>query len=216
MRKKEKYSHIIWDWNGTLFDDVNWSLSVINKMLASRDMKVLEDVEAYRNVFCFPIIDYYKNVGLSFEEESFEQLANEFITLYHSAHNDDFWLHDQATFVLETIHKEQISQVILSASEIGYLTSQVNSFDITHYFDDLLGLSDVYAKSKVDVGIAYLSEKKIERALLIGDTEHDFEVAEALGAECVLIANGHQSKERLQSCNVPVLEEVSQVVDFIV
>ena len=73
-----RYSHVIWDWNGTLLNDIEWCLSIVNRMLANRDLKPLGSVSEYRNVFCFPIIEYYKNVGFDFEKEPFETLAEEY------------------------------------------------------------------------------------------------------------------------------------------
>ena len=33
-----KYSHILWDWNGTLLDDAWLCVEVMNSMLAERDL----------------------------------------------------------------------------------------------------------------------------------------------------------------------------------
>jgi phosphoglycolate phosphatase len=56
---KNIYSHIIWDWNGTLFNDTDWCINVINNMLQKRNLKTLESINAYHKAFCFPIIHYY-------------------------------------------------------------------------------------------------------------------------------------------------------------
>ena len=69
------YTHIIWDWNGTLLDDVDWCVRSVNKMLEKRKKSRLKALCDYHNVFCFPIIEYYKNVGFDLDYESFEELA---------------------------------------------------------------------------------------------------------------------------------------------
>ena len=51
-----------------------------------------------------------------------------------------------------------------------------------------------------------------QEAVVVGDTEHDYEVARAMNADCILIANGHQSKTRLQAPGVPVLDDVRSLV----
>jgi phosphoglycolate phosphatase len=212
---EKKYSHIIWDWNGTLFNDVEWGLKIINTMLAKRKLKILSGIPDYHKVFCFPIIQYYRNVGLSFDSESFEVLADEYISLYHSEKTGGCKLHHNAETVLTAIQKTGISQVILSASELNNLLSQIREFDIIKYFDEILGLKDIYAGGKMEIGLEYISGKKAKSVLLIGDTEHDFEVAKNMGVDCVLIAQGHQSKEKLLSCNVPVLDDISEVIGFV-
>lgn len=50
---KVKYSHIIWDWNGTLFNDTGWCIDVINSMLHKRNLKTLDSTDAYHKAFCF-------------------------------------------------------------------------------------------------------------------------------------------------------------------
>jgi len=210
-----KYTHVIWDWNGTLFDDVAWCVKTVNQLLAKRGIKAFENAAEYRDVFCFPVIAYYRNVGFDFEKEPFEAIAKEFIRFYHSDKTGNCQLCSNADVVLEAIRKRRIEQVLLSASEIGNLLSQINEFDIPHYFDEILGLSDIYAKSKVEIGIDYMNRKRVESAVLIGDTVHDHEVAKALGADCLLIASGHQSKAKLLAYDVPVLDDILQAVDFI-
>ena len=83
-----------------------------------------------------------------------------------------------------------LRQVILSASNLDTLRRQTDERGVTGYFDRLLGLGDIYAKSKVDVGLAYLKENGFDpaRAVMIGDSVHDYEVAQALGVPESVIA----------------------------
>ncbi|MCL2376631.1 MAG: HAD hydrolase-like protein [Defluviitaleaceae bacterium] len=210
-----KYSHVIWDWNGTLLDDVAWCIKCINIMLARRGISTLQSLANYHNAFCFPIIRYYENVGFNFNSEAFEDVAKEYIALYHGGKSGNCGLHPNAEATLRLIHQSGATQIILSASETDNLLSQISEFNIAHYFDEMLGLSDIYAKSKVDIGLDYMARKGVDNALLIGDTQHDYEVAQALGADCVLVSSGHQSKDALLSCGVPVLDDISYVSKYI-
>ncbi len=82
-----RYDHVIWDWNGTLFDDVELVVDIMRGMLARRDLGEF-DVERYRELFTFPVRDYYARVGFDFEREPFEELAVEFIDAYVSRWRD--------------------------------------------------------------------------------------------------------------------------------
>ena len=215
MKNEHKYSHVIWDWNGTLFDDVNWCIEVLNTMLVKRSLKTISSVREYHSVFCFPVIDYYRNVGFDFNKEPFEDLAAEFIELYHSNHSGNCTLYPDTESVLAEVRRMGIKQVILSASQMSNLETQISSFDIIDYFDELLGLTDIYANSKVDIGKSYISRNDIRSAVLVGDSRHDYEVAQEMGVESILISNGHQSKETLLSCGVPVLDNIGHVPRFL-
>jgi len=205
-----KYTHVIWDWNGTLLDDVAWSMTSINIMLKKRGLPILDTVEAYHRVFGFPVIDYYRRVGFDFEMEPFEKLAAEYIELYHDNKNDAS-LFPEAKGILADFQNKGIHQIILSASEIKHLLSQMEPFDLSSFFDEILGISDIFATSKIDLGKVYVKRTLPERAVLIGDTIHDKEVADALGVECILVANGHQSINTLLSINTVVVDSLAEI-----
>jgi len=113
-----------------------------------------------------------------------------------------------------TLLNTNISQSILSASAQNNLEMQLKPFKIQEYFDETLGISDIYAKSKVEIGLDYLSRNHVKEGILIGDTTHDFEVSQAMNIDCVLVAHGHQSKEKLSQCNVPVFGNLDEVLSL--
>jgi phosphoglycolate phosphatase-like HAD superfamily hydrolase len=48
-----------------------------------------------------------------------------------------------------------------------------------------------------------------EKTLLIGDMDHDAEVAAALGMSVALVARGHQDGERLRAVTARVFEDAT-------
>lgn len=77
----QKIQTIVWDWNGTLLDDVELCRHTINRLLVKRGLKRL-DLEQYRRVFQFPVIEYYRKAGFDLEAEPFEVLAHEYMAYY--------------------------------------------------------------------------------------------------------------------------------------
>lgn len=212
---KEKYSHIIWDWNGTLLDDVDWCIEQMNIMLKKRDKEIIKNIEEYHKAFDFPIINYYKNIGFDFEEESFETLAKEYIDLYHGEGSENLRLHNGVEKFLKITMEKEISQIILSASAEENLNQQINLFNIKVYFKGIYGIKNIYAKSKIEIGIDYMKNNKVEKGIVIGDTIHDYEVSKALGLDCILFSKGHQNKEKLQNCLVPIFDNYNDIIDYI-
>lgn len=209
------YSHIIWDWNGTLLDDAGWCIEVVNRMLSARGMARLTGLNQYRESFCFPVIKYYERVGFDFEKEPFEELAEEYISLYHSEHHGGCGLHRNAVCVLYQAREMGLSQAILSASKKSNLLEQIADFNISGYFDEIMGLSDIYAKSKIALGLDYLRRKTVGKALLVGDTVHDYETAQAINADCILVASGHQSRQTLLKTGAEVVDDLIDVMGYI-
>ena len=73
----QRCSHVIWDWNGTLLDDVWLCVDIINAMLGRRGVPAL-DRERYRRIFDFPVPIYYERAGFDFSRETFAAAADEF------------------------------------------------------------------------------------------------------------------------------------------
>jgi phosphoglycolate phosphatase len=211
-----KYNSIIWDWNGTLLNDMWLCIEVVNGILKKRNGSQL-DMDTYKNVFGFPITDYYRRIGIDFEKESFENLAKVFIANYETGVKK-CKLHPSALTLLSTFKKLKKKQFMLTASHIDSVMKLLNYHSITHYFDDIEGLDNHHAESKIEIGKRLLDENSIvnNSALLIGDTLHDFEVASEIGIDCVMVSNGHQSKERLIEGTigqVVVLDSIEELFD---
>lgn len=213
--RRNKYSPVIWDWNGTLLDDLDWCIRVTNSMLEQRALPALGSAADYHAVFCFPVVDYYKKLGFDFAAEPFEALAEEYVALYMADETGGCALHAGAEAVLAEIQRRGMRQVILSASERQKLMRQVESLGAARYFDELLGIENIYAGGKTQLALEYAAREKPERVLFVGDTAHDYEVARAIGADCVLIARGHESESALRALGAPVLGDIADVLDYI-
>jgi phosphoglycolate phosphatase len=74
-------THVVWDWNGTLLDDLDLSIETINSILEENKLKKINK-EEYRKKFCFPIITYYDNVGLDISGNNFNELSKKYIERY--------------------------------------------------------------------------------------------------------------------------------------
>ena len=208
-----EYTHIIWDFNGTLLNDVDECLDVLNELLVRRNLPKV-GLERYREVFGFPVIDYYRSVGFDFERENYGELADEWAILYKSACAKGR-LCSGVLDVLEAIKATGTVQLILSATKLDLLKAQVDELGITSYFSELLALDNLYAVSKVQLGINWYSSTPHGRVLFIGDTLHDYETARAMGADCILIANGHQSRTRLEATGALVIDSASELIPYL-
>lgn len=198
------YKHIIWDWNGTLLDDACLVVDVMNSLLERRSLPRI-DREKYRDVFNFPVIDYYRCLGFDFSREAFEAISDEFIEAYHGACYT-CGLQPHARETLRAFKNAGVTQSILSAAHQEVLEYATRYYEIDSYFIRLVGLDNHHAAGKIENGKKWMTELPYapEEVLLIGDTTHDYEVARAIGCSCALVTNGHHNEDRLKACGVPV------------
>lgn len=209
-------THVIWDWNGTLLNDVNLNCALMNRMLRRRGMPAIPNLSRYRELFRFPIREYYRAAGFDFARESYEELAAEYLAEYPEE-SLRCPLAEGAEEALEAFCQAGLSQNILSAAETGCLTRQLEHLGLVGRFDRVLALDNGYGGGKIELGRRWLSECGTDpgQTVLIGDTDHDWETARALGCRCILTAAGHQSRKALERLGVPVLDSLYEVREWV-
>jgi phosphoglycolate phosphatase len=210
-----KITLVIWDWNGTLFDDAWLCIEVMNGMLAERSLPPMS-AERYASTFRFPVRSYYADLGIDLGDESFERLGTEFIDRYQ-ARQHECSLSAHAADVLTEMTRHGLEQVILSASQQWRLEEQVTRLGVRGHFSSVLGLDHHFATSKLLRGREWLRSRDLSPAevVLVGDTDHDVEVARHLGTSCLLVPSGHQDVGRLRMCAVPVLASLAELAAVI-
>ena len=202
-----KYKNIVWDWNGTLLDDVRISVDTINRMLEQKNLKRLT-VDNYKSIFGFPVKAYYELIGFDFSRE----VSINFVNTYNALAKD-VELTPGIMPVLEGLKERGVRQYILSALQEDLLINMLERFHIRGYFDGVCGSNNIYADGKVARGEEMLRTFPIDpsETLMVGDTLHDAEVAEALGFDVCLYSGGHNSAERLREKGM-VLEQMGQLL----
>lgn len=198
---------ILWDWNGTLLDDVWTGTAAMNALLKKYHLPLLRDTAHYREVFCFPISDYYEKLGVG--GGLFLITSHEWMDEYNACEGKCL-LREGAREALDMLQKAGCRQVVLSASKLDNLLRQMQRYDILPHFDAVLGLDHIYATSKVDIGREWLRVQRIDPAdcVMIGDTLHDAEVARALHCRCILCDGGHQARKVLEGAGCEVAGDV--------
>ncbi|NLI53317.1 MAG: HAD family hydrolase [Clostridiales bacterium] len=212
MQRLRNYDLVIWDWNGTLLDDTEMCYRIANEMLVERGMSPLPQLEDYRSIFTFPVIDYYRRMGYTFETEPFEDISRQFVSVY-AERFPACPLQTCAEEALCAVLETGARQVLLSATGQDKLDDQVRHFGLNRYFDRVIGGSNNLAHGKADYAVDFLNESGVSpaRALFVGDTDHDFEIASSIGCASALLVSGHQTKEHLASLGATLIESLCEV-----
>ena len=207
------YRHIVWDWNGTLLDDVQAAVNSINLMLAARRLP-LTTVARYRETFGFPVRFYYDTIGLHIADTEWDAVAHEFHANFLK--EPTIRLNPAAPAVLRFCRDAGCGLSILSASEQSILDRMLADAGIAACFDHVMGVDNLYGHSKVEIGRHLMAKLAVDggRVLFVGDTLHDHEVASALHCDCLLIADGHQTPARLRTAHCPMIENLAEFPAF--
>lgn len=206
-------SCVIWDFNGTLLDDVETSIATVNDSLAKHNLP-LTDIEEYRRNITMPIVDYYaKHFDLSVIPMS--ELAAGYLSGFE-IHHGLLKPGKGALEALKVLKARGVRQCVVSSYEQGRLESLLREFGMHQFMDGISGAEDTKCESKVQRGARWIKEQGIDprNALVVGDLTHDFEMAQAMGARCVLFAGGHQDRERLLACGADVIDDLTEVLNY--
>lgn len=215
LKRVPTHTHLIWDFNGTILDDVRLGIDCVNVMLAERNLPILPDRDAYHRVFGFPIDDYYRRLGFDFEKEDYDTvLAPRWVALY-LAGEGSCPVNPGVRETLRCLREQGIPQIVLSATKIDQLTAQLRRLELLDFFDEVIGLDNIHARSKRAQALEWKQRHPDARPLFVGDTEHDADVADAVGADCLLYAGGHQSETKLLARGKPVIRDISELFAYL-
>jgi phosphoglycolate phosphatase-like HAD superfamily hydrolase len=203
----------VWDWNGTLLDDLTLCVTATNACLATVDGPVIT-ADDHRRDFRRPIQDYYEWVL----ERPVSQ--DEFVALddaFHDAYRAGMATLTLVPDALDAMAQWTGSQSLLSMFFHDELLVEVSRHGLTSRLSRVDGLpGTVGGQRKATYLAAHLSALEVAAAdaVLIGDSVDDGDAALAVGATCVLYAGGFTSRDLLEATGLPVATTLTEAVEL--
>jgi phosphoglycolate phosphatase-like HAD superfamily hydrolase len=213
-------AHIVWDWNGTLFDDIDAVVAASNAAFAEIGLAPLT-VEQYRETYRIPVIDFYEHrMGRRLAPAEWEQMDACF-HLHYTARRDACGLTAGAEGQLSgwaAGGEGERSQSLLSMYGHEDLVPLVRRLGLERHFlrvDGRDGTSAVSGKADYLVRhLAALAADRVEpaRTVLIGDALDDARAAAHAGARVVLFTGGAHTRRELERFGAPVADTLAEAV----
>jgi len=205
---------VVWDFNGTILDDVELVVWSVNEVLRARGLPAV-DVAFHREHFSFPLEGYYLRLGIDIDSEGIAAVSAEYHRHYME-HVSACGIHAGAHNALELVREAGVRQYVLSAMHEPKLWACLAALKLVDYFNGVYGLPDIEAAGKEQRAHDLIREKQLipERTLYIGDTSHDLDVAVAAGFESISVAIGHESVRRLSEYGQPVLADSQELTRY--
>ncbi|QMU75328.1 HAD family hydrolase [Streptacidiphilus sp. PB12-B1b] len=213
--------HLVWDWNGTLFDDIDAVVAASNAAFAELGLGPLT-VEQYRETYRVPVIDFYEHrMGRSLAREEWEQMDACFHGHY-TALRDGCRLTVGAEGLLAAwlLGAGERTQSLLSMYGHDELVPLIRSLGLQRHFlrvDGRDGTGGVSGKAEYLVRhLQALAAEQVSpaRTVLIGDALDDARAAAHAGAHAVLFTGGSHSRRELERFGVPVADTLAEAVAY--
>jgi phosphoglycolate phosphatase-like HAD superfamily hydrolase len=205
--------HVVWDWNGTLFDDHVAVVAAINDALASLSFRPI-DSHTYRTHYTRPVQRFYEQVaGRPIAPGEWRTLDDAYHDSY-SAWLERLELAPDAWVALAAAEAAGLTQSLLSMWRHRDLVALVGRLGVGRFFLRVDGLRVPGGGGKTEHLLAHLAALEVEAsaALLVGDTLDDLVAARAVGARCVLYDGGSHHRSALEATGVPVVDTLTAAV----
>src|SRR4051794_2620876 len=203
--------HLVWDWNGTLLDDLSLVVSATNSAFASVGGPVV-DAEEHRRQFRRPVAEYYAEVlQRAVDQAEFGRLDQ----IFHEAYRTGLTSCALAADATAAIAAWPGSQSLLSMWFHDELVPTVHTYGLTPHFARVDGLrAAVGGGRKAEWLEKHLAELGLDgrHVVLIGDSLDDADAALSVGARCVLYTGGLSDPARLRTSGHPVADTLTEAV----
>ncbi|KPC82561.1 MULTISPECIES: HAD family hydrolase [Streptomyces] len=207
-------THLVWDWNGTLLDDIHAVLGATNAAFAEVDLAPIT-LEQYRETYCVPIPRFYERLmGRLPTPAEWERMDG----LFNRHYTEQRRACALTEGVEELLTRWQLggrSQSLLSMYGHEHLVPVVRGYGIERHFvrvDGRTGPSGGSKAQHMERHFEVLGDIAPESAVVIGDAVDDAVAAAHVGARAVLYTGGSHSRSSLEAAGVPVVDTLAEAV----
>lgn len=208
-------SHLVWDWNGTLLDDLAIVVEAVNRSIAAFGLNPIT-AEEYRDHYTRPVRHFYDRLfGRVVADEEWLRLNTGFHDAYFEfAHTVD--LAPGARRAMDTLSESGWSQSLLSMSPQDWLDGIVTRLGVHDRFEIVDGLSGPTGGLKARHLEDHLEVLGLESSavVVVGDTPDDVAAARHVGARAILFHGGSHHMEVLEAEGVPIAETIEEAVEL--
>lgn len=209
--------HVVWDWNGTLFDDFHVVVEAVNSGIVPFGLDRIDE-DGYRTHYVRPVKVFYERLaGRPISEDEWLQLDRRF----HDAYREklvEAALSRDAIAALEAVRQVPADQSLLSMFPHDELVPLVDRLGVSSYFRRIDGLRGAPGAPKASFLEVHLRElmrhEDPHTVLLIGDATDDAIAAAHVGAAAVLVDNGSHHRAELEAMGVPVASSLIEALEL--
>jgi phosphoglycolate phosphatase-like HAD superfamily hydrolase len=203
--------HLVWDWNGTLLDDLALVVAATNASLAAVGGPAVT-AEEHRRDFRRPVSQYYAGVlGRVIDDEEFARLDK----VFHISYADGLLSCALSAGAVAALRSWTGTQSLLSMWFHEELVPTVARYRLEPYFARVDGLrATIGGGFKAPHLVAHLAALGLAGpdCVLIGDSVDDAVAAREVGARCVLYSGGFTAAEKLRATDLPVATTLAEAV----
>lgn len=207
-------AHLVWDWNGTLFHDIDAVIEATNASFAELGLPPIT-LDRYRELYRVPVPRFYERLIGRLPTDAEWAVMDATFHRYYWTLAESCGLADGAAELLAARRAAGRSQSLCSLAPHERLLPMVTSHGITEHFVRVDGRIGPSHEGKALQMARHLDSIAVDpsRVVVIGDALDDAVAAAHVGAYAVLYTGGSNSRANLESAGVPVVDTLAEAVD---
>lgn len=209
--------HLIWDWNGTLFDDLHIVVDAVNASLLAIGASVQIDEDGYRDHYRRPVRGFYDAMLRRPVTDSEWATIN---TRFHDVYQESLHLagpsHD-AHMAADEVTRRNYTQSILSMWTHELLLEAVERHGLAHNMVAVRGADAAGGDPKAELLRRHLEEigpSATGKVVIVGDTFDDAVAATEVGVEAVFYDGGSHHRPELEATGTPVADSLLDAIEI--
>lgn len=211
--------HVVWDWNGTLFDDLEVVVEAVNAVMADVGRPAITAAD-YQRLYTRPVHLFYERL---FDRPVADDEWPRLDDVFHVAYAEQLHvagITEDAHRALDRVDAAGLTQSVLSMYRDHELVPLVEELGVADRFlrvDGLRaeggGVKDRYLAGHLE-RVGWQRELDVAQVLVVGDAIDDARAAEHVGARCVLYDGGSHPRDELIQAGVPVADTLEHALDL--
>jgi phosphoglycolate phosphatase len=214
--KERRYELIVWDWDGTIMDSTPTIVHCIQQACRDLNFPVPEDSIA-SHVIGLGVHDSLRRVVPSIDPAHFPKLVDRF-RFHYLAKDHELHLFQGMRDLLEDLKTQGFLLGVATGKPRRGLDRSLRHHQLEHLFHDTRTADESFSKPHPGM-LLDLSDSlqvPVRKMLMIGDTTHDLEMAQAAGVDGVAVTYGAHPADALRSANsLACLDNVKQLADWL-
>ncbi|WP_055555480.1 HAD family hydrolase [Streptomyces sp. NBRC 110028] len=209
-----RVTHIVWDWNGTLFHDIDAVIQATNASFGEIGLPPIT-LERYRELYCVPVPLFYERLMGRLPTDAEWEVMDEAFHRHYWALAESAGLALGARELLAEWQSAGLTQSLCSLAPHENLMPLVRTHGIERHFvrvDGRTGQSTTGKAEQMVRHLAALERVPPQRMVVIGDAVDDAVAARHVGARAVLYTGGSHSRASLLAAGVPVVDTLEEAV----
>jgi phosphoglycolate phosphatase-like HAD superfamily hydrolase len=195
---------VVFDWNGTLFADMRHLWLATNEAIGLFNVKPIT-LAQFRKGYIVPTRQMFVNYGC--DDALFDQQSDVFFrkwSLCYNAAVQQTRLRSHAKATLDLLQRRGNRSLILSNYTREEISAHLTRLQVDGLIDTILAYNTedsvrvLYNKEKGKRLQAYIEKHDIRKAMVVGDTVEEIEIAHHYGQLGVAITGGCHTASRLK------------------